>query len=167
MIDSIAGAFGAIKGAAEITQGLLSLKTDAAVATKATELTGIIFDVQQKLIAIQSDYAAVVARERDLEAKIMQLENWAHEQERYQLHELAPGTLTYRIKPAMQGTEPMHDLCPRCYQNGIKSILQNNGIEKGHHILLCPQCKTALIGERFNDSAGAAMAGSFRSRRLI
>jgi len=148
MIDSIAGAFSALKGAAEITQGLLAFKTDAAVSTKAVELNRIIADVQQQLFSAQMDYAAAVSRIRDLETQVVQLENWAQEKERYQLHELVPGTLVYRVKPSMQGTEPMHDLCPRCYQEGIKSILQSIGIEKMCRAFSCPTCKTVFLGER-------------------
>lgn len=148
MIDAIAGAFAALKGASDITQGLLSLKTDAAVSAKALELNRIIFEVQQQLIATQTDYAAVVSRERDLKAQIAQLENWAHEKERYQLHELVPGTFVYRVKPAMKGSEPMHDLCPRCYEDGVKSILQQAADQGWHRALVCPKCEAVFLGER-------------------
>lgn len=147
MIDSIAGAFSALKGAAEITQGLLSLKTDTAVSTKVVELNRIIAEVQHQLFAAQADYAAAVGREHDLKTKIVQLENWAHEKERYQLHQLAAGTLVYRIKPAMQVTEPVHDLCPNCYQDGVKSILQNAGMRGSHQAVRCPRCDTVYLGE--------------------
>ncbi|HRQ57649.1 MAG TPA: hypothetical protein PLN31_09530 [Azoarcus taiwanensis] len=150
MIDAITGAFTGIKAAAEVTQGLLALKTDAAVSAKAVELNRVIFDVQQQLIAIQADYAAVVARERDLEAQIGKLKDWAHDKQRYELHELAPRTLVYRVKPGMKGAEPMHDLCPRCYQEGIKSILQAAGVKEGCHALKCPEpkCGAVYLGER-------------------
>lgn len=148
MIDSIAGAFGALKGAAEITQGLLALKTDTAVSTKVVELNRIIAEVQHQLFAAQADYAAAVGREHELKAKIVQLENWSHEQERYQLHQLAPGTLVYRVKPAMQGAEPVHDLCTHCYQEGVKSILQNGGMQGSHRAVKCPRCNTTYLGER-------------------
>lgn len=151
MMDAIAGAFATLKSAADITQGLLSLKTDAAVSTKVVELNRVIAEVQSQLFSAQADYATVLGRVRDLEAQVLNLEDWAHEKQRYQLHELVPGTLVYRIKPDMQGTEPMHDLCPRCYQEGIKSILQAAGIKEGHHVFHCPEpkCGAVFLGARY------------------
>lgn len=149
MMDAIAGAFAGIKTAAEVAQGLLALKTDAAVSAKAVELNRIIFDVQQQLIAIQADYAAVVARERDLEAQIVKLEDWVHEKQRYELHQLAAGTFVYRVKPVMQRAEPVHDLCPRCYEEGVKSILQAAGVKEGCHAVQCPKCAAVFLGEHY------------------
>lgn len=148
MLDTISGAFNALKGAHDITQGLLALKTDAAVSSKAVELNRIIADVQAQLFAAQADHAAVLSRVRELETQIAQLEHWAHEKERYQLHQLAPGTLVYRVKPTVQGAEPVHDLCPNCYQKGIKSILQSASIQNGHHAFRCPECAAVYLGER-------------------
>jgi hypothetical protein len=52
MLDIITGAFTSIKAAAEITQGLRSLTTEAAVSAKVVELNGVILDVQSKLFDI-------------------------------------------------------------------------------------------------------------------
>ncbi|NWK80350.1 hypothetical protein [Aquitalea sp. LB_tupeE] len=145
MMDVIAGAFGTLKTASDIAQGLLALKTDTAVSTKALELNRVIADVQQQLFTAQTDYATVLRRVQDLEAQIVQFKDWQHEKQRYQLYELAPATLVYRVKPDMQNGEPVHDLCPNCYQDGIKSILQNNGYVKSHDSLTCPRCQTVLL----------------------
>lgn len=148
MMDTIAGAFSGLKAASEITQGLIALKTDAAVSSKAVELNRVIFDVQQQLFSSQTERTALQSRIRELEAEVMKLENWKNEQQRYELKELAPGTLVYRLKPTMENGEPVHDLCPHCYQKGVKSILQKNGVDRHHHSWLCPDCKTIFLGER-------------------
>ena len=145
MMDVIASAFGTLKTASDITQGLLALKTDAAVSTKAVELNRVIAEVQQQLFTAQTDYAAVLGRVRELEAEIVQFKNWEQEKQRYELHQLAPGTLVYRVKSEMQGPEPVHDLCPNCYQDGVKSILQNSGFTKGHDSFSCPRCKALFL----------------------
>ena len=145
-LTMITGLFGSLKTAAEITQGLLALKTDAAVSAKVVELNGVISDVQQRLFAAQADYATLTSRIRELEAEVADFKNWEQEKQRYQLHELAPGTLVRRIKPAMQGTEPMHDLCPNCYEQGIKSILQRASSKGFFHNFCCPRCKSEFQG---------------------
>ncbi len=148
MIDMITGAFGGLKSAAELAQSLLTLKTDSAVSTKAVELNRIIFDIQQKMFSIQADYAALLSRTGDLEAEIRDLKSWEEEKKRYQLHELAPGTFTRRLKPDCQGSEPVHDLCENCYQNGVHSILQGAGHKGSYPVLNCPQCKNEYLLER-------------------
>lgn len=150
MMDMIAGAFGTLKTASEITQGLLALKTDAAVSTKAVELNQVIFEMQQQLFAAQTDYAAVLSRIRDLEAEIAQFKDWEQEKQRYELYELTIGTLVYRIKPSMQGSEPVHHLCPNCYEQGIKSILQYSAIKNLHSSYSCPRCKASFLGSQVN-----------------
>jgi len=147
MMDVITGAFGGLKTAAELTQGLLALKTDAAVSAKVIELNGVISGVQQQLFTAQADYSTLSSRIRELEAEVANFKNWEEEKQRYQLHQLAPGTLVYRVKPTMQGSEPNHDLCPNCYEHGVKAILQYSGYEKGHKSFSCPRCKALFLGE--------------------
>lgn len=150
MMDMIAGAFGTLKTASEITQGLLALKTDAAVSAKAVELNRVIFEVQQQLFNAQTDYAAVLAHVSQLEAEIAKFKNWEQEKERYELYQLTIGTLVYRIKPSMQGSEPIHHICPNCYEQGIKSILQYSAIKNLHSSYSCPRCKATFLGTPVN-----------------
>ncbi len=147
MMDVIVGALGSLKSASDITKGLLGLKIDAEVTAKAIELQGVIADAFAKLITAQTDQATALRRIDQLEAEIRRLKDWAAEKERYELHELTPGGFTYRVKPAMQGSEPAHDLCPNCYQDNIKSILQYSGAAKWHKTYTCQRCKTVVMGE--------------------
>lgn len=147
MMDMIAGAFGTLKTASDITQGLLALKTDAAVSAKAVELNRIIFEVQQQLFAAQTDYAAITSRVRDLESQIAQFKNWEHEKQRYELHELAPGTLVYRLKESEQGSEPIHHICPNCYEQGFRSLIQASKSPSFHEHFTCPKCNANFIGK--------------------
>jgi hypothetical protein len=49
------------------------------------------------------------------------------EKQRYELTELATGSLAYVVKEAMRGPEPSHWLCAACCQQRKKSILQITG----------------------------------------
>jgi len=147
MLDVIAGAFGALKGAADITQGLIALKTDVAVSGKAIELNQIIAGVQQQLFSAQLEFSTVQGRIRELEAELTRFKNWESEKARYQLVELAPSTFVRRLKAEMANGEPVHDVCPNCYEQGMRSILQKNAVVKGHHSFLCPHCQAVFLGE--------------------
>lgn len=163
MMDVIAGAFGGLKTAADLTQGLLALKTDAAVSGKAVELNRVIAEVQQQPFTAQANHAAQTSRIRELEAEVVNFKNWEQEKQRYQLHQLVPGTLVYRVKPDMQGTEPMHDICPNCYEQGVKSILQNGGLEKASEVVSCKHCKASFIARRIES---VVQFSSSRSRSV-
>ncbi|MGC0151204.1 hypothetical protein ACPRNU_01940 [Chromobacterium vaccinii] len=150
MFAELTAAASTLKAAADITQALLALKTDAAVSAKVVELNGVIANVQQQLFQAQADYTAIQSRLKELEADIEKFQNWEQEKQRYQLHQLTEGTVVYRIKPDMQGSEPVHNLCPNCYQNGVKSILQKYGIQHGHHSVTCPNpnCRAVFLCEK-------------------
>jgi hypothetical protein len=145
MIDAITGALSGLKTAAEITQALLALKTDAIVSAKVSELNRAIFDLTGKLLSVQVEQSAQLRRVRDLEAQIAEFKHWEKEKKRYELKELVPGTLVYRVKPVAQKGEPVHDLCPHCYQQGVKSILQYSGRTKSHHSKSRPHCHASFL----------------------
>jgi hypothetical protein len=149
MLDAIVGAYHGIKTAADITQSLLEMKTDAAVTAKAIELNNVIIDVQGKLLETQTQYSSVIGRVSELEAEIVCFKDWENEKQRYHLQQLVPGTLVYRLKPGMENGEPPHELCPHCYQQRVKSILQYSGRAKSHHSLACPHCHASFLLDRW------------------
>lgn len=148
MLSAITGAFGGLKEATALLKTFNQLKTDAQIAEKNIALNQLIAQIQQDLFAAQTAYSAVCAEKDQLEKQLMQMENWAREQQRYQLHQMTAGGLTFRIKESVRGSEPVHDLCAHCYQNGIKSILQISGIEKGIHWYVCSCCGEKVASHR-------------------
>ena len=63
---------------------------------------------------------------RELEATIAEYDNWEAEKDRYELYQIKPsGGFAYRLrKECVQDAEPNHYICPNCYENRRKSILQ-------------------------------------------
>ncbi|SUC54954.1 Uncharacterised protein [Pseudomonas aeruginosa] len=93
MMDWIAGAYGGIKAATDITQSMLTLKTDAAVTTKVVELNGVLLGLQSQLNSAHADQTTLTRRIGELEAEIAQFKRWEQEKERYQLHQTEAGGL--------------------------------------------------------------------------
>lgn len=60
--------------------------------------------------------------------------------DRYALWETEEGNFVYKLKDAYRETEPPHFICPHCYGEGRRSILQGGG-----HFKFCKACKA-----RFN-----------------
>jgi len=82
--------------------------------------------------------------------RIAQLDAWERERQRYELKEFPAGTLAYSLKADDQAGEPRHHICPACYQEGRKSILQATARHSGGEIVVCPRCETKLKLENFN-----------------
>lgn len=152
MATFIANAFAGLKEAGSLLKGFNQLKTEAEVAQKTIELNQIIAAVQSDLFDAQTAYSAAIGRIDELEKELVAVKDWAAEKQRYQLHQLAPGAFTYRLKPGMENGEPVHDICPQCYQQGIKSVLQFVGYEKAFHKYSCSKCQTIIMGERLKAS---------------
>lgn len=149
MMDIIAGAFTTLKTAADITQALIAIKSDAAVAAKAVELNNVIFAVQQQLFDAQTERSKHVDEIRHLQAEVADLKRRQLEEERYELFELSPGTFVYRLKAQAEAAEPQHAVCPNCFQEGRKSILQfgYTGGMAMRAAFSCHRCKGDFEGD--------------------
>lgn len=144
----VASAYQSTQALYQGIQSFLTLKERAAVDAKAVELLGLAAVANSKLLEVQSSYATALDRIRELESKVADLQKWDLEKSRYTLCESSPGTYTYRLNPSDSQGEPMHELCPQCFENGVKSILQAAAPAHGHKTLACPRCKSTLQGER-------------------
>ena len=157
MLTVIKNAYAGLKDAAALVTTFNQIKTEAEVAAKIIELNQIIAAVQNDLFQAQASYSAVVGRVDELEKELMAVKDWAAQKQRYQLHRFGSGAFTYRLKPEMAGGEPVHDICPTCYEQGIKSVLQFAGYDKKFHKISCAVCGTAVFGGKRQESEAACI----------
>jgi len=122
-----------------------ALKTVKDIETKEA-IAGIqdsLLDVQSKLLAAQSQYEALAEVKRQLEHKIVQYEKWDTDAARYALKEIAGGMFVYVLKPDHAAGEPIHWLCPNCFQKREKSILIKPGVDWLNY--KCHRCAFEVI----------------------
>jgi len=108
------------KGLAEYNEIVAAVSE---VNTKLMSATGV-------ALASQEKQAALSDRVRDLEKKIMELENWNSESERYQLSEIGTSVYAFILKPGMENSEPQHKLCTACFgkrQKGYLNLSNKDG----------------------------------------
>jgi hypothetical protein len=148
VINEIASALSSTKVAVDIIRGLRDLEKDVALSTKIFELNNIIIDIQGKMFSIQKKHHETMGQIARLESDNARFKDWEIEKRRYKLVELLPGTFVYRLKQDCAQGEPLHDLCPECYQDGRKSILQRGAPSKNHESFVCNSCHTSLLGKR-------------------
>ena len=145
MIDmgTIASTIGSIKTAGEIAKGFLDLKEATAFQGKVIELQGVIMAAQTSALAAQSDQFTLLNQVRELETKMAKLEAWEAQKKRYSLKDFGGGTFAYELKEAERAGEPIHRICPACYEKGHRSILQfDYRTSSAQDRYKCPGCKT-------------------------
>ena len=114
---------------------------------RRTQLVEQVDSLSHRLYRINSLHAQTLQHCAALESEVVELRYFEVERERYVLHQWPSGALTYRVKPEAQGEEPDHHLCPACYAQAVKSLLQPAGIEKGHRALRCQKCHEVYLIE--------------------
>lgn len=138
MLDWVAGVLTSTKTATDITKVLVDMKTDGAVQAKAVELTTVLMQLQQQLMAAQLEQMNLIKRIDGLEAELKKAHRQDDLTERYALHRFVTGHHAYTLRPEFRTNEPEHFLCSRCFENGKRITLQ------GERVLKCPECENII-----------------------
>ncbi len=94
----------------------------------------------EKLIGMETAHSALRERLRELEKELAHYETWDAEKERYELVEFPGKVLIYALKKTGSNSDPLHYICPNCYQDHKKSLLQGKKYPSGIHALECQRC---------------------------
>jgi len=144
-MGALAAALTSLKAAKDIAEAMVSLRDAAAFQEKRLEFQSKILDAQDAAFRANDERAALVEEVRALKAKITEMEAWEAEKERYELKPFGQrGTFAYALKPQAQAGEPPHWICPTCYEQRKKSILQFHGHYTVYNAHECPQCKAMI-----------------------
>ena len=165
MVDltDVAAAFSALNAAKEIGSAMIGLHDSKIASGKAGELNGKLIEAQQLIFSIDKDRTTLIETVRDLKEKIISLEAWNTEKEKYELTTLPNcSVLAYRRKEAVQPQEPVHYICARCYEDGQKSILQSEQRVPVATVFVCHRCGAELYSRGMRH---AAHGGATPSRR--
>lgn len=140
------GTITGLKSAFNLIKGINKLQT-------MTEVNAVAIELQQMILTAQSDAAEAFAEQqimleniRELKEELASVKAWETEKQRYELKEIGRGALAYVLKEGMENGEPSHKICPACYQNSKKFILQRSQ-KSGEGIFSeCPSCKARVYG---------------------
>lgn len=124
-IAFIAQAFTSLQATANIAKALIGVRDQAMIDAKLIELNQSLITAQGNVMQAQSEQSALIQEVCDLKQKIMDMENWRNEQQRYQLISPWAGGFVYALKESCKGADPPHWICQQCYEKGRKSVLQN------------------------------------------
>ena len=138
VINEISMALTSFKSAIEIIKSISNKTKDINFKNKIIEL-------QNLILSLQSEYSTLLDIKNQLEKKLVEYENWDKTESQYQLKEITPGIRVYSSKEDSGLSDSDHWLCPNCFNDRKKSILQLERDEgKLGQYYICPKCKTRL-----------------------
>lgn len=132
----------------ETLAGLSAVKTAFDMAKSlqnihdATARDRAVIDLQREILTAQAEQFALMERVSKLEKEIATLEAQRSQLQRYQLKDFGGNTFAYELKASEAGGEPIHRVCPTCYQKAKISVLQFSHHESGQDWYDCLECES-------------------------
>lgn len=135
MVAEVFAGIGAFKSMMDMAKAVREMSESVAV-------NSAVIDLQDKILTARDEYSTLLNSVGDLKAKLASFENWEGEKRRYELKPHGERqALAYALKEGMEPPEPTHSICPDCYQEGKKSILQHQRRSGGRlELLICQVC---------------------------
>lgn len=128
----IAGALSGITSSLGLARTALAVNDFVVANTAITDTLQKLIDLQTQIIASNGAFMELQKQHAALTQLVRKLEEESSDRARYSLFELSPGVFVYRanVAPQTAGSsdprdpEPVHYLCPRCFDQKVKSVLQ-------------------------------------------
>lgn len=151
-IPSITATIVGLKHAADIAKAMKELHLQTDIQTKVIDLQSAILSAQSDALTTQAEQSTMIQKIRDLQEEVARVKAWDKTKQRYQLITPWDGCHVYALKDASKGTDPPHWICPHCYEDDRRSMLNNS---KKHDrvtrdIIKCPHC--SFDSERQDDA---------------
>ena len=134
----------ALRNASDLTKILIGIKVDENVKAKVAELQAAIMSAQSRALDALAAQAAQQEEIRSLKAEAAEREEWLSQAKRYALKQFSGGALCYELKSEEAAGEPAHCICPKCFQERHRSILQMTSKTAGEEMVECPRCKASF-----------------------
>jgi hypothetical protein len=157
-ISAIGAALSSLKAAKDIAEAMIGLRDGAAFQAKLIEFQSKIIDANNNAFAAQEERTALTEEIRRLRQELEAYKAWETEKRRYELRQIGDGALAYALKRDAETTEPEHWICPSCYGQARKSVLQLEIRTPGAaYVYVCHGCGTDLYvsGFRFPEHGGS------------
>jgi hypothetical protein len=107
-----------------LIRALLNAHDDIEWRSRVLDLQGVVNDLQAENFALQKTNADLQQRIRELEDANRQREAREHDQEDFPLRAVDDGVYVRLGHARKDPGEPVHGLCPHCYDEERRSILE-------------------------------------------
>jgi hypothetical protein len=117
-------------------------KVSEKAALALSQVNVNLISAQAAALTSERERAALLARIQDLERRIREIEDWESTAKNYALHAVFPDVWAY-ASPSEAGGH-VHLLCPLCFAQRAKSILQRSTDGENGNAYYCLSCGTVL-----------------------
>jgi hypothetical protein len=131
---------------AKAAGSIVQLVKDTETRQKIIELQTSILDLHDRVRQAQVEQDELVKVKDELERKLLEHQQWGAEAARYELRQLADGIFVYALKAEHKEGQPDHFLCPHCFEQKKRSILQHP--VAGYANYMCHACKFEIVPVR-------------------
>jgi hypothetical protein len=146
MTDPLSAILAAIPGLAQAGANIASASDEAKRNAQLIEFQRVIIQLQSSIAAIQVQNSSLLQEKNELEKKIVGIENWEGEKQRYSLVTIWSGSVAYALKESMSNGEAPHWLCPNCFEKKKKSVLHPFEGANRFFGVACSACPTKIQG---------------------
>lgn len=146
----LTGLAGGLKTAVDIGKTIKEINDLTVIRSKVIEMQDIILGAQSSAMAAQTQLFELLQENSELKAKVAAVDDWKATAARYQLTDYGDATFAYELKEEAANGEPLHRLCPACFESNKRSILQFWGkTSSSRDIYKCGPCdRDYYFGQR-------------------
>jgi hypothetical protein len=138
-----------IKAALNIAKGMKSLNDTVVRNESVSKLLDTLISLQMQALEVQSQAQALDIENFEMKRKLLEAEDWKKTEENYKLKDLGANVYVYAYNKEGDSREPMHYLCPNCFSDKKKSILQCKDVYDAEVLYDCLACKSEI---RYNSN---------------
>jgi hypothetical protein len=146
-MNELFGFITAVGHVTNVAKTFFQAHTEAERDAVRLEFHGAILDVEAKISDVQARYQTLLESNEQLKKQLADYDEWEKERIRYSLVSVGSGGFVYALNPDQKSHDPPHWLCPHCYSERHKSVLQYASMESGvsGKFWQCPRCKCRII----------------------
>ena len=113
----------AFKTASSISKTILGFKIAVEVKNEILNLMNSLIEAQSETLSIQEKIGELEREKNFALAELDRISRWQEEErQKYEMCQITPGQIVYRY---IDSNEPRHFICPECFRNNIKSLMNN------------------------------------------
>lgn len=128
------------------------LNTDNKINVAISDITSKLTATNETAMQTQEKLLRYMEKNAELEKKISQLEKWDKEKEQVELMEIARGNFAYVARSVTTDFQSSPKLCATCFEQGIKSYLQQSNEPERKRGLTCQSCSHKIIFNQYIDA---------------
>lgn len=150
-----------IKSSIDIIDSLINVKNKLSSSKNSDdEVNSHLIDLRSKLNEALKEHYELIIEHNNLRAEYNELkrnfeanQSWdENEMSNHELVTLPAGGVVYQLKDLNGTQETKTYLCPQCFIQKTKSILQPTTIANHAYMLRCHQCSSEYRGEKYEDA---------------